>query len=67
MLTKEVLLNTINDMPDKFTLDEIMERMYVLHKIEQAREKSLQGKTFTTQEAKKKLSKWLKSGGTKKR
>jgi hypothetical protein len=67
MLTKEILLNTLNDMPDKFTLDEIMERMYVLHKIEQAREKSLEGKTFSTREAKKKLSKWSRSGGTKKR
>ncbi len=53
-------------MPDKFTLDEVMQRMYVLNKIESAKEKSKARKTYSTTEAKKMLSKWSKSGGTKK-
>ena len=60
MLTKQLVTDAINNLPEKFTLDEIMQRMYVLNKIEQAREKSKQGKTFSTREAKKKLAKWLK-------
>lgn len=67
MLTKEVLMNSLRDLPETFTLDEVMERMYVLNKIETAKEKSRLGKTYSTTEAKKMLSKWSKSGGTKKR
>ena len=60
MLTKQLVTDAINNLPEKFTLDEIMQCMYVLNKIEQAREKSKQGKTLSTREAKKKLAKWLK-------
>jgi hypothetical protein len=60
MLTKNQVLATLNNLPDKFTLDEVMQRMYVLNKIERAREKSRKGKTHSTTEARKKLSKWLK-------
>ncbi len=65
-MTKEALLSSLKDMPDKFTLDEVMQRMYVLNKIESAKEKSKARKTYSTTEAKKMLSKWSKSGGTKK-
>jgi hypothetical protein len=67
MLTKELLINTINSLPEKFSLDDVMERMYVLNKIEIAREKSKAGKTYSSTEARKKMAKWLKSDGTKKR
>jgi hypothetical protein len=67
MITKELVQNVLNDMPDKFTLDEIMQRMYVLHKIELGLEQSEKGETFSMDEAKKKHSKWLKSGGRSKR
>ena len=60
MLTKELVLSSIDELPEKFTLDEIMQRIYVLHKIEKARKKSRQGKTFSTIEARRKLAKWLK-------
>ena len=60
MLTKELVNASMENLPDRFTLDEIMQQLYVLHKIEMAREKSKQGKTVSTKEAKKKLAKWLK-------
>ena len=60
MLTKSIVTAAINDLPEKFTLDEIIQRMYLLHKIEKARQKSKEGKTYSTTEAKKKLQKWLK-------
>jgi hypothetical protein len=66
MLTKEILFSSLKDLPEKFTLDEVMQRMYVLNRIESAREKSKLGKTYSTTEAKKMLSKWSGSGGTKK-
>lgn len=60
MLTKQLVLASIDDLPEKFTLEEVMQRMYVLHKIEKARKKSKEGKTYSTAAAKKKLAKWLK-------
>ncbi len=39
LLTKKLLHDTIDGLPDNFTLDEIMQRIYVLHKIEKARAK----------------------------
>jgi hypothetical protein len=60
MLTKELVNASMENLPEQFTLDEIMQQLYVLHKIEKAREKSKQGKTVSTKEAKKKLAKWLK-------
>jgi hypothetical protein len=60
MLTKELVTASMENLPEHFTLDEIMQQLYVLHKIEKAREKSKQGKTVSTKEAKKKLAKWLK-------
>jgi hypothetical protein len=60
MLTKQLVQNALSDLPDKFTLDEIMQRMYVLHKIESARKKSKAGKVYSETEAKRKLAKWLK-------
>jgi hypothetical protein len=60
MLTKNQVIATLDNLPDKFTLDEVVQQMYVLNKIEMARQKSKKGKTFSTTEARKKLSKWLK-------
>ena len=60
MLTKQLVQNALIDLPEEFTLDEVMQRMYVLNKVESARKKSKEGKTHSTTEAKKKLAKWLK-------
>jgi hypothetical protein len=67
MLTKDAILSSLKDIPETVTLDEVIERMYVLNKIESAKEKSKEGKTYSTTEAKKMLSKWSKSNGTKTR
>jgi predicted transcriptional regulator len=60
MLTKEQLLQTINDLPDKFTLDDVLDRVILLDKIEQGLEQSKAGQTKSTEEAREKLNKWLK-------
>ncbi len=67
MLTKDILMSSLSDLPEQFTLDEVMQRMYVLNKVETAKAKSKAGKTYSNTEAKKMLSKWSGSGGTKKR
>ena len=60
MLTKEKLLQTIKDLPDKFSLDDVLDRIILLQKIEIGLEQSQAGQTNSTDEAKGKLKKWLK-------
>jgi hypothetical protein len=60
MLTKEKLIQTIKDLPDNFSLDDVLERIVLLQKIEIGFDQTENGKTFTEAEAKERLEKWLK-------
>ncbi|MBM3436737.1 MAG: hypothetical protein FJY07_11035 [Bacteroidetes bacterium] len=60
MITKEILYQTINGLPDHFTFDELIDRILLLHKIEIGLEQSEAGKTLTDEQAREKLEKWLK-------
>ena len=55
MLTKEKVIQTINDLPDTFSLDDLLDRIFLLQKIEIGLEQSLSGKTLSTEQAKGKL------------
>lgn len=60
MLTREDVLKTIDDLPKQFSLDEIMDRLILLEKIDEGLLQSYNGETVSTDEAKAQLSKWLK-------
>ena len=60
MLTKEKIKTTIDSLPDNFTIEDIIEELIVLDKIEQGLKDVKEGKVYTTEEAKKRLDKWLK-------
>ncbi len=60
MLTKQNVIKTINSLPDKFSVEEIIDRLLLLQKIEIGIDQADKGKTISTTEAKKKLKKWLK-------
>ena len=60
MLTKEKLLQTINDLPDKFSLDDVFDRLILIQKIDLGFSQSEAGQTNTTDQAKDKLKRWLK-------
>ena len=59
-MNKQVALDSIKDMPQDFELDELIERLIVLDKIENGRKDIRQGNTFSHEEAQSKLDKWLK-------
>lgn len=59
MLSKEKLIQTINELPDKFTLDDLLDRIILLQKIETGQEQVSGKRTKSTSEAKEKLRKWL--------
>lgn len=60
MLTKAQLLSTVKNMPDSFTIDELLEHLVFVQKVETGLKQSLKGQTYSEAEAKKKLKKWLK-------
>jgi predicted transcriptional regulator len=59
-MKKAQILETIQSMPDEFSVDELIERLMILHKIEEGQRQVQAGKVYTEEEAKKKLDKWLK-------
>ncbi len=60
MLTKEKIKMSIDSLPDNFTIEDIIEELIVLDKIDQGLKDVKEGKIFTTEEAKQRLDKWLK-------
>ncbi|AFL84440.1 hypothetical protein Belba_1851 [Belliella baltica DSM 15883] len=60
MITKEKLLETLKSMPDKFSVDDLMERVLLLQKIEIGMEQSEKGEGYSSEEAKKMINEWLK-------
>jgi len=59
MLTKEKLLQTIKDMPEHFSMEELFEKIILLQKIEIGVDQSMKGQVYSTLEAKERLKKWL--------
>jgi len=60
MLTKIQLLKTIKGLPDTFSIDDLLDRVILLQKVEIGIEQSENGKIHSTEKAKEKLKKWLK-------
>lgn len=59
-MKKLQILETIQGMPDEFSVHELIERLMILHKIEEGQRQVQEGKIYTEEEAKKKLDSWLK-------
>jgi predicted transcriptional regulator len=60
MVTKEKLIEAIKKLPEGFTIEQVIEELVLLDKIEKGVEDIDQGKIYSTKEAEKRLSKWLK-------
>ncbi|MEQ9288110.1 MAG: hypothetical protein RIG77_14435 [Cyclobacteriaceae bacterium] len=59
-MNKQVVIDSVNEMPQNFELDELFERLLVIEKIERGRADVKQKRTLTHELAKKELQKWLK-------
>ena len=57
---KEEVQNLLKNLPDDATLDDIHYHLYVLEKIKRGQKDIANGKSSTTEQAKARLSKWLK-------
>jgi hypothetical protein len=57
-MTKSTVIYTLQNMPEEFGIDELMEKLVILQKIEQGRKDVQEGRIFTTSQAKQRLVKW---------
>jgi len=60
MLTKTQVNDIIQKMPDEFSIDQLIEKLVFIDKVKTGIDQSEQGKVNTKEQAKQKLSKWLK-------
>jgi predicted transcriptional regulator len=59
MLTKEKIIQTVKALPEEFSVEDLFERIIFIQKIESGLTQSEAGETVSTEDAKKRLSKWL--------
>jgi len=60
MLTKTQIIDSLNNLPENVTIDQVIEHLVVVDKIQQGLNDSAEGKVYSKEEAKAKLKKWLK-------
>jgi hypothetical protein len=58
-MRKTIVLESINKLPDEFSIDEIIERLIIIEKIEKGQQDVKDGKVNTEEQAKAKLGRWL--------
>ena len=58
MLTKERLNKTINNLPDSFTIDELIDQLIFIEKVEAGLKQSDEGKVVSNEDVKKMIDKW---------
>ncbi len=60
MLEKKTVQKYIDNLPDKFSIDELLDKILFLQKVEMGLEQSKNNEGMSQKEMKKKYSKWLK-------
>ncbi len=60
MLKRSKVIETVNSLPTSFSMEELIDRLIVLKKIEIGIEQAEKGQTVSTKEAKARLKKWMK-------
>ena len=57
---KSKIINAINNSPDEISLEDLIDKLILIQKIEEAQQQSKQGLRFSEKEAKAKIKKWSK-------
>jgi predicted transcriptional regulator len=60
MLTKKKIQQQLAKMPEEFSLDELMDRLILIDKIEEGLNDSVEGRTISNEEMKKEIDSWFK-------
>lgn len=60
MGTKEQILKAIEELPEDAVIEDAIDRLYLLYKIERGIQQSEQGELISQEEARQRMSRWLK-------
>ncbi len=60
MVKKDLILKTLHDFPEEIQVEDLIERLLLLQKIELGERQSEEGIIVKDSEAKNRLNKWLK-------
>jgi hypothetical protein len=60
MLNKNKVLRTLENLPETFSIEQIVDHLVLLQKIELGLEQATNNETVSTEKAKSRLKKWLK-------
>ncbi|MEB2781160.1 hypothetical protein U3A58_12220 [Algoriphagus sp. C2-6-M1] len=60
MVSREKVLEAAKNMPIEFSIDDLMDKLLLLNKIEIGLDQSKSGETLTADEAKKMIQEWSK-------
>ena len=60
MLTKEKVSKSINNLPDSFTIDELIDQLIFMEKVEEGFQQSETGKVVSNEDVKLMIDKWSK-------
>lgn len=58
MITKDKAIEAIKSLPDEFSIEELMDRLILLNKIETGIRQVESGETFTSDQAKRMVKEW---------
>ena len=60
MDTKQQILKAIEDLPENAKVEDALERLYLLYKIERGIKQADSGELISQEEARQRMAKWLK-------
>jgi len=60
MGSKQQILKAIDELPDDASVEDALERLYLLYKIERGLRQAENGELLTQEEARQRMAKWLK-------
>ncbi len=60
MLTKDIVNKTINTLPDSFTIDELIDQLIFMEKVEEGYQQSEAGSVISNEDVKLIIDKWSK-------
>lgn len=60
MTPKEKVINAVRDLPDDASIEDVMECLLFLAKIEKGIQQTDTGQTISNEQMKEKMAKWLK-------
>ncbi len=60
METKQEILKAIQELPDNATVEDALDRLFLIYKIERGLGQADRGDLITQEEARRRMGKWLK-------